>query len=151
LLLTGNLSTSKDTRWDHAPRFFWEDVHRRRGEGPTSFGAWELSDEPAFPILPTSGRYRPNRVRARAKIEPFGSDPLHFVSTSYAVELVFLGKDVRRVAYLEPALLGAAWFMCILPCSIISASVLNLAPQVLHLYFFPNNPISCYHLSHEPE
>jgi hypothetical protein len=36
-----------------------------------------------------------------------------------------------------------------LPCSIISASVLNLAPQVLHLYFFPNSPISSYHLASE--
>jgi len=149
LLLTGNLSTSKDTRWDHTQGFLksYSSEKRRRHDVFRCLGTSRQTGTPHFAhpwalsALTWSG--------AGAEIELFGLDPLHFVSASYAIELISLGKDVRRATYLEPELLGAAWFVCILPCSIISTSVLNLAPQVLHLYFFPNNPISNYHLPRE--
>jgi len=135
--------------WDDAPRFP-EIIFIGEEEKARRLSMLENYPTNRHPTCcPPAGTIRPSVGRGPRGNRPFGSDRLHFVSASHAVELVSLGKDVRRATYLEPALLGAAWFVCILPCSIISASVLNLAPQVLHLYFFPNNPISSYHLPRE--
>ena len=103
------------------------------------FGAWGLGDEQVLPFSNSGSRLTGSAPEQKSSL---WLDSLHSVSALVVLsELVSRWKDIPRAAHFKLALLGAGWFVCILPCSFISASVLNLAPQVLHLYFFPNSPI----------
>jgi hypothetical protein len=81
------------------------------------FGAWRLGDEQVLPL--SNSGLSPNRVCTRAEIESLVGW-LHSVSALVVLsELISRWKDIPRAAHFKLALLGAGWFVCILPCSII--------------------------------